>query len=325
MDFRYFKYNCLIVAIMFIGTMIAAYLLGFELPGPGIFKTTFLICGVSAAFAWFYTCIRKEENIAHTALGLFSFGMYLKPALLFSYVALRMDRPKIDDTLLAFDNAIGVDWPSVGNWAAGQPELMSFLSVAYQSSMQISVISLFLVGMFFRRPIQVHQFFTAILVSGFVCGFSGGLFPIDSIYRPGVIEEEVMQKIGPVMNMAVTDMINELRFGENPTLNIQGSIGVVGMPSFHTILSALLVWMARGTGWFFFVSLAWNAIIILATPLMGNHYVADVIGGLVTSAFAIWATHQIYRLIDARCEKNPNSGKLFGFAVPVFARRKEAI
>jgi len=104
----------------------------------------------------------------------------------------------------------------VANWVATQPELMSFLSIAYQSSMQISVISLFL---------------------------------IDSIYRPGVIEEEVMLQIKPVMkvmSMAATDLINDLRSGDNPTLNIEGSIGVVGMPSFHTILSALLVWMARG-------------------------------------------------------------------------------
>ncbi len=324
MDYRYFQYNCLIVALMFFGTLITAALLGFELPSLGMFKATFLVCAVSGAFAWFYTYVRKEENIAHTALGLFSFGMYLKPALLFSYVALRMDRPKIDDTLLAFDNAIGIDWGAVGNWAATQPELMGFLNIAYQSSMQISVISLFLVGMFFRKPIQVHQFFTAILVSGFVCGFSGGLFPIDSIYRPGVIEKEVMEQIGPVMNMAVTDLINELRFGDNPTLNIEGSIGVVGMPSFHTILSALLVWMARGTGWFFVVSLIWNAIIILATPLMGNHYVADVIGGLVTSVFAIWATHQLYRLIDAHYEKNRHRVGLFGFALAHFRKEKTA-
>lgn len=324
MDFRYFQYNCLIVTVMFMGTMIAASIMGFELPGFAVFKSTFAICGVAAAFAWFYTYIRKEENIAHTALGLFSFGMYLTPALLFSYVALRMDRPKIDDTLLAFDNAIGFDWQVIGNWAAGQPELMSFLAIAYQSSMHISVVSIFLVGMFFQRPIQVHQFFTAILVSGFVCGFSGGLFPIDSIYRPGVIEKEVMLQIKPVMNMAVTDMINELRFGENPTLNIESSIGVVGMPSFHTILSALLVWMARGTGWFFVISLIWNGIIIFATPLMGNHYVADVIGGLVTTAFAIWATHQIYKLIDAHYEKNSRTNVIFGFAIPRFGKAKSA-
>jgi len=181
----------------------------------------------------------------------------------------------------------------VANWVATQPELMSFLSIAYQSSMQISVISLFLIDSY--------------------------LPPVCDLGRSCVIEEEVMLQIKPVMkvmSMAVTDLINDLRLGDNPTLNIEGSIGVVGMPSFHTILSALLVLMARGAGWFFIVSLIWNAIIIFAPPLMGNHYVADVLGGLITSVFAIWAAHQFCRLVDAHYERNKRSKILLGFMLP---------
>ncbi|MEM7216232.1 MAG: phosphatase PAP2 family protein [Pseudomonadota bacterium] len=324
MNYRYFHYNCLFVSLMFLITVIGALITGFELPGFGAFKFPFVVCVVTGAVAWYYTYIRKDENIAHTALGMFSFGLFLKPALMFSYVSLRIGGGKIDEELLAFDKAIGFDWTTLGTQIANYPDLLDWMALAYTSSLHVSVISIFAVGLFFRKSIQVHQFFTAIVISGFICGLCGGFFPIDGIYREGAISLDTMAKINPIMDFEVTKMINELRFGTNLSLNVEDGIGVVGIPSFHTILSFLLVWMARGTGWFFFLSLLWNAAIIFSTPIMGNHYVADVIGGIVASLAAIWMTHKIYNYIDANDNGVEGRSRIFGIALPTTAAARHA-
>lgn len=299
-NYHYFSFNFLFATVFFLIILIIGIFAGFELPKFGTFKILFAICAVSAFFAWFYTKVRKEPNVAQTALGLFSFGLFLKPAMIFSYAALRLDGTKIDDELLAFDKFIGFDWAVVAPLIAEYPAFLNAMSSIYTSSIYITIISIFVVGMFYQRPKQLHQFFTAIMICGVIGGLCGGLFPVDGVYRDGIVSAEVIKAINPIVGPHDFVQINELRYGPSLSLDIRGGIGVIGMPSFHTIISALLIWMARECGWFFVISLVWNVGIILTVPVMGNHYVADVFGGLITSLIAVWATYHIYAMIDKR-------------------------
>lgn len=75
--------------------------------------------------------------------------------------------------------------------------------------------------------------------------------------------------------------------------------GIIAFPSFHcasAILNIWAVWQVRALRLPF---LALNLVMIAATPLIGGHYLSDLIGGTIVAAVTIAAVGAIYRRLLA--------------------------
>ena len=70
--------------------------------------------------------------------------------------------------------------------------------------------------------------------------------------------------------------------------------GMIAFPSFHVIWASLLIYVTRPRWWLFLPLLAWNAILISSTMLLGWHYLADALCGIVLAAGSIWVSEKIY-------------------------------
>lgn len=300
MLFRYLLLNVCLTATVLIFSLSVGLNLGFTLPPLSAFIFPIFITIVCALTAAFFYFIRRNDNIVHTTLGFASIVLFMLPGGMFSYITVRINGLNIDQALTNFDSAIGVDWVNITSLAAQYPDAMSWAAQIYISSLYICAASLFVFGMLLEKPERVHEFVTNVIFGGIFCSIIGGLFPADGFYVFSDITENVIASINPSVGPSDMIKINEIRNGDLETLYIEGGLGVVSFPSFHTVLSLILIWMARGTGIFFVISVIWNAGIILCTPIMGNHYFGDVLGGAVLTLFIIWLTSCIYGALNTR-------------------------
>jgi len=63
--------------------------------------------------------------------------------------------------------------------------------------------------------------------------------------------------------------------------------GLITMPSYHTVLAILIIYVYRGCGRLFTLALAFNGLMLLSLPSEGGHYVIDVIAGIAVVAVTI--------------------------------------
>jgi membrane-associated phospholipid phosphatase len=78
-----------------------------------------------------------------------------------------------------------------------------------------------------------------------------------------------------------------LRNGTLRHLELFHLAGVVSFPSFHAASAVLYMWALWPVRGFASLSIAMNTLMIVATPVVGAHYIIDVIGGILLAAGSI--------------------------------------
>ena len=72
-----------------------------------------------------------------------------------------------------------------------------------------------------------------------------------------------------------------------------GPKGMVSFPSFHTVLGLMCVLYLRSNVWLQVSVAAAMGLMIATTPLIGGHFLADVLAGFMVAAFAFWLVERI--------------------------------
>jgi membrane-associated phospholipid phosphatase len=76
-------------------------------------------------------------------------------------------------------------------------------------------------------------------------------------------------------------------------LDIEALSGIVAFPSYHATAALLLTYLLRGIPIVFPAAVAFNALMIAATPLIGGHFLIDVIAGSATAAATIYLLQRL--------------------------------
>lgn len=87
----------------------------------------------------------------------------------------------------------------------------------------------------------------------------------------------------------------EVRAGGGRAIDGIPNAGMIGFPSFHCVCSLLFVWAL----WEFRIArdaaILTSGAVVAATPIMGGHYVSDLLGAVVVSALCIVIVESAYR------------------------------
>ena len=82
-------------------------------------------------------------------------------------------------------------------------------------------------------------------------------------------------------------------------------LGMVGFPSFHTVMLILVVWHARVIPYVRVPFAIWNVFMPPAILLHGAHNLIDVFGGVAVTAVSIWLAHRIVAEGEVKAAKAP--------------------
>ena len=86
------------------------------------------------------------------------------------------------------------------------------------------------------------------------------------------------------------------------SINLTELTGVVGAPSFHTIMSLLTVWAVAGFGIWFWLVAGWNVFVLASIPVFGGHHFADMLAGSLVAAVSIVIAKRVSS--DLKADKN---------------------
>ena len=217
---------------------------------PATFVLPILLIAFVGALGLIYRVLGRDEGIAATCFALSQLLLFSNCAALLNYLGLALRRP-LNDTLLAqADRALGLDWWAYVVWLKSNPFVAQATTLAYNSSLIQFVVAILLLG-FTRRFERLDQLSLAFMIAAIATIGTWCLFPsfgaLPMHYAQGMAQ--------PPFFLAMTKQellgLLALHTGAVPPLRFDELTGLIGCPSFHTVIAILTVhglWRVLGRG-----------------------------------------------------------------------------
>lgn len=244
-------------------------------------------------------CIKRyrEDDLLFTLCEAVIFSLIVaRAAALLSYLAISANFPLVDESLASFDGYLGFHWADYYRWSVSHETYHRAMILAYGSLAKQSWLIVFYLSVS-RRTARVREFLeltavlfaVSILLSIFVPAAGAPKFFASSIHS----------------DVSGWSHFELLRAGAMKAIDVNSMQGLVSIPSVHTVMAILLCWAVRTT------PLAWiivplNIAVLLSTPVIGGHYITDVLAGAILTLAVIMLRQQILRrqgTIDERREQ----------------------
>ncbi len=85
--------------------------------------------------------------------------------------------------------------------------------------------------------------------------------------------------VGMIGPEHIDDLVQS-RNGLWTTLDFTKVNGIVTFPSFHAIFAVIFTYVVRQVRWALAIIAPLNAVMLLSTPIVGGHYLVDVVAGI---------------------------------------------
>lgn len=216
----------------------------------------------------------NDRRIRTTAGAAALLIMFMAGAATLSYLVVSTNAPLVDAQLAAWDRALGFDWLAMFSWLQSHPPVQAVLRFAYHSGLiQLVLVVLFL-G-FSNRPERLEEFMRLFIVGTLLTILLSGLLPAAGTWK----------YFAPAGSFDLSSLshFEPLRDGRMRDIPLREMQGLIAIPSLHTVMAVLFVYVMRGTRLVVPVFVV-NFAMLVSTPVDGGHYVVDV---LVGAALAI--------------------------------------
>jgi hypothetical protein len=258
------------------------------------YAVAIMIGGAVILAGQFYRHVRRDAHIAMTltAAGLFIF--FTLAGSVFNYMLLPVRFPIVDSDLVKIDAMMGYHWPAMVEWVSHWPIFGNLLQVVYFSSLPQLVLVMLVLG-FSGKTRDLQHFLLTGVVGATLCMILWSFFPsfgASSVHSlPAQVMEIVRVAVGPEYGAKI------LRLGQEGVSEIspKNVLGLIGFPSFHTIMACMSVVFLFRFRWLFPPTLLLNVTMIPAILVHGGHHLSDFLGGLAVFVFAYALAGKILR------------------------------
>lgn len=240
----------------------------------------------------FYRGVRREPRLAATCEALAQLVLFTMIAGPSSYLAASHGGPLQDARLVEMDALFGLDWRT---WLAtldAAPMLGRLLRFPYETLMPQLAAALLVLG-FSGRLLELRMLVWAGGLSGIAAILLSALFPAAGSYAYFSLTPADFPHLDPSAAYLHLADFGGLRDGTCRIIDLATLKGIITFPSFHAALAALYAWafwQHPATRW---PGLAFETLVIVATPIEGGHYFVDVAGGVIVAILSIRAARRI--------------------------------
>lgn len=225
--------------------------------------------------------IRVRRNMRQLSAFAVSFGIFAgfsTVVAIFIFQIFPLQRPTIDQSLIALDKGLGYDWPSFLLLLAEWPAFGRLLGLVYAVALPqliVVIVGLALLG----RERALHRFLwvgvggMAVTVAVWQMFPSLGPSPLYDIPDEAAL-------IGLVVDAEYAERMMRYAAEGVPVIRPTVLMGVIAFPSFHMFMALMAIWFARGT--FLFVPMAIVSLLMVPATLgHGGHHLSDLIAAVV--------------------------------------------
>jgi hypothetical protein len=210
-----------------------------------------------------------------------------------SYLCCAWDYPLVDYELNQIDQAMGVNWGKLFLWSVHKPA--NIVLVTVYDSLVFQIIFFAIWFAFLHDKDRLYEIFWilsfSLLAIVIISGFLPALGPASALGLMPLYWHQYIQNI--------SDM-DAIRAGVTSTVVIEKLSGIVVFPSFHTASAIIYMYAFRESGVISIVAILINIAMLLSIPVMGDHYITDMLAGAVVAIMTITVTRifaQKYRVV----------------------------
>jgi membrane-associated phospholipid phosphatase len=220
-----------------------------------------------------YSYFGRDSRLGDAGYYAFLWVAFSATGVILTYLAATLCLPLRDSDLSQIDRALGFDWAkSVGILAAHRWVLLA-AGVVY-NSMLPQIVASILYFAHIGRSDRNREFLWLGMTSLLITTVISGLVPAVGPYSAGEMPHW-------------SKMLLTIRSGTETRFTINEMQGIIAMPSFHTVLAAIFVYVHRPPLRSFVPIAVLNFLMVLTVPFVGHHYLIDVIAGAIVAAVCI--------------------------------------
>jgi membrane-associated phospholipid phosphatase len=267
-----------------------------------------LTFAVIARYCWF-----RHMGALAVALECVTLGtLLIIPMLMAAYLAASLDMPLADGGLTGLDAALGFDWRGYIAFLNAHPTLAMTLKYTYGTlSPQLVALPFILaaVGKFERAYAMIAAFALLCLISCLISIW----FPALGTYLTYGVHEGEYRNVDSYYGFQFLRDFLAVREQPNFVLSIDSMSGIITFPSDHAAIAALCVWAAWGVKSLRIPFLVLNVLMAASAVANANHYLIDVIAGLVVAVVSILAVKAAFARLTPIGRVMPPSAKRLAY------------
>jgi membrane-associated phospholipid phosphatase len=212
-----------------------------------------------------------------------------------SYVCASTGLPLRDKDMIWADRFLGFDWLRLMTSLDEHRALLVVLDAAYSTfTAQLLLAALALLLADRRRDLD--RFIVAFVCASIFAESASILCP--TLGPMFVVGARAHFANVPMLGRETAQIVLALRSGTLDVIDFQAIDGIISFPSLHAAVAVLVPWALRWSK-----PLLWPVVILdcamfLSAVPCGNHYLADVIGGLAVAVLAIMSARPLHRLLE---------------------------
>lgn len=226
---------------------------------------------IPGAVALLCRMIGRLRTIGAIADTIFAWTVIAVVGTPLTYLAARADFPLRDGLFRSLDLALGFDglkWAAAVN---GYPWLHAILAIAY-GSMALQVLFCCTLFALTREMWRFREMFWLAWLGLIITCLISAFLP-----AAGISARYAMQ------DPAWREHLTILRGGHPILAEIGGMKGIVFFPSYHAELAIIFTYVNRNAGLLSWFMLGLNALMMVSALSEGDHYLVDVIAGIVVT------------------------------------------
>jgi membrane-associated phospholipid phosphatase len=217
-----------------------------------------------------------------------------------SYIANALDWPLQDQTLLLIDRAMGLNPEPIAAFVNDHRWLAKCFETGY-GFIKWPLLGVPIILAMTLRLIRLQQFMLALNIALAVTIVISIFVPaVGTYYGLNLSPPERFPFINSSIYAAQLRDILSLRDGSLRQLELFKLAGIVSFPSFHAASAVLYMWALWPVWGFRSAAIGINVLMIAATPVIGAHYIIDVIAGVALAAGSILLTKHLFRIHASR-------------------------
>lgn len=266
-----------------------------------VYFATALLATIGLAYRW----LGRDAGIAAGYLITAQIVIFTSFGALLNYAGAAAHRPLYDEAIANLDKTLGLDWLAYVSAVKANSTIGALLTVAYDSFLPQLPITIAILALS-RRIARLDEFSIAFMLAALLTIALWTVFPnlgeLQFLYANGMPALPFQLAVSREEALKVFAV-----WRDGPaTVRSAEILGLIGAPSFHTVMALLTMRALWGLGWITVVAVAVNVLTLLAVPADGGHHFFDVAAGAAVAAFAILAAKVLLQGRDER------EGAIFG-------------
>jgi PAP2 superfamily len=188
--------------------------------------------------------------------------------------------------------------PMLAFFVNEHPLLGTLSTAVYMTTLAQVALVVVLLGTIGKLE-RARHFVSAVMAGALLCIFMSAVLPAAGAFGTLPPPADFSAASQPLVDLGYKQTFFDLRSGAERFISLDSLRGLIAFPSYHCMLSALIVMAFLGLGRWFWPVLALNFAVVLSTPVDGDHHLTDALAGVLV-ALVSWKLVQVTSLVRDR-------------------------